>query len=65
MIDLNKIDSIFLCSGPMDMRLGINSLVQKVSALCYENEMANKLFIFCGKDKRNLKIIERNYDGFW
>ncbi len=65
MIDLTKIEAIYLYPGTTDMRKGINGLLGLASSFIDKNNMGNKLFIFCGKDKRNLKILEMDYDGFW
>lgn len=64
MIDLSKIESIFLYTGFTDMRLGVNSLSFKISEFGKEKELVNKLFIFCSKSKRNIKVVEWNYDGY-
>lgn len=39
MIDLSKTEGIFLFSGSTGMRLGINSLVQKVLAISDKNDV--------------------------
>lgn len=65
MIDLSKIESIFLYTGFTDMRLGVNSLSLKISEFGKEKELVNKLFIFCSKSKRNIKVVEWNCDGYW
>lgn len=65
MIDLNKINGIYLYTGKTDLRASIFGL----SIIIQENfpieTMRNKLFVFCSKNKRNIKIIELDYDGFW
>lgn len=65
MIDLSKIDGIYLCLGKTDMRRGIDSLTMIASCYMPVEKMKHKLFIFCGRDKRTLKILEADYDGFW
>lgn len=64
MIDLSEIESIYLYSGYIDMRKGINGLIGLSSEIAGEG-MGHKLFVFCGKRKDSLKILEMDYDGFW
>lgn len=65
MIDLSNIEGIYLYCGTTDMRKGINGLVGLTQEIIEKKDMAHRLFIFCGKDKRNLKILEMDYDGYW
>ena len=65
MIDLSKIDGIFLYTGKTDLRASIFGLSLIIQESFPIETMRNKLFVFCNKDKRNIKIIELDYDGFW
>lgn len=65
MIDLTKIESIYVYAGTTDMRKGITGLLGLAESIIERKEMAHRLFIFCGKDKRNIKILEMDYDGYW
>ncbi len=65
MIDLSKIENIYVYAGVTDMRKGITGLLGLASSIIERKDMAHRLFIFCGKDKRNIKILEMDYDGFW
>lgn len=65
MIELSKIKGIYLFTGKTDLRCGAFTLAQKVLAICPEEDMENKLFLFCSKTKKNLKILEWNFDGYW
>ena len=65
MIDLSKIDGIFLYTGKTDLRASIFGLSLIIQESFPIEMMRNKLFVFCNKDKRNIKIIELDYDGFW
>lgn len=65
MFDLSKVEGIYLFSGYTDMRSGIFALSSIVSNLLKEEEMLNKVFIFCGKDRRNIKVLQIDYDGYW
>lgn len=64
MIDLTKIESIFVYTGYTDLRLGVNSLASLINEYGKDSELSNKLFIFCSKTKRNIKIVEWNCDGY-
>lgn len=65
MIDLSKIDGIYLFSGFTDLRKGINGYIGLASTIMDKKQMPHKLFIFCGRNKRSLKILEMDYDGWW
>lgn len=65
MIDLKDIDGIYLSAGPTDMRKGINGLLGMAQSIMKSEDMSHRLFIFCGKNKRNMKILEVDYDGYW
>ena len=65
MIDLSKIEAIYLYTKITDMRKGITGLLGLAQGLVEKKDMGNRLFIFCGKDKRNIKILEMDYDGYW
>jgi transposase len=61
MIELSKINHIFLYPGMTDMRLGIDGLRHKVTGELEENS----LYVFCGKRKNMIKIIESGRDYVW
>ena len=65
MIDLSKIEGIYLYTEITDMRKGITGLLGLVTSFISKTDMGNRLFIFCGKDKRNIKILQMDYDGYW
>lgn len=65
MIDTSKIEAIYVWSGPTDMRKGVNGLVGLAQSVIEREQMAHRLFIFCGRNKRNIKILEVDYDGYW
>ena len=65
MIDLSKIDGIYLYSGYNDLRMSINGLSILAQSLYKLDDLKHKLFIFCSKKRDNIKIIELDYDGFW
>lgn len=63
MIDLTKIEHIYLYPGMTDMRLGIYGLRKKLLSIDTLNE--NSLYIFCGKSKNQIKIIEITSTSIW
>ena len=65
MIDLSKIEGIYLYSGYTDLRMSISGLSILAQNLYKIDDMKHKLFIFCSKRKDNIKIIELDYDGYW
>ena len=65
MIDLSKIEGIYLYSGYTDLRMSITGLSILAQELYKLSDTRHKLFIFCSKRKNNIKIIELDYDGYW
>ena len=61
MIELTKINHIFLYPGTTDMRLGIDGLRNKINGELDDNS----LYIFCGKRRNMIKIIESGRDYIW
>ena len=56
--------NFYLCHGSVDMRKGIVSLselVRRKMNACPEN---SDVFIFLGKDRRNLKILRHESNGY-
>ena len=56
--------NFYLCHGSVDMRKGIVSLselVRRKMNACPEN---GDVFIFLGKDRRNLKILRHESNGY-
>ena len=63
-----RIDSdlkVILFPGATDFRLGINGLKLKVLSNYADKELTDILFVFCSKDKRQLKILEFDATGVW
>jgi len=65
MIDLSKIENIYLYNGYTDLRKSIDGLVIIINDDFDISELKNKIFIFCNKGKDRLKIIEKDGTGFW
>ena len=63
MIDLSKIEHIYIYPGLTDMRLGIFGLRKKILETS-ELEM-NSLYLFCSMSKNQIKIIEVTNTSTW
>ena len=56
--------SYYLCPGSIDMRKGIYSLYQIVKSEMKRNPLSGEVFIFLGKNRRCIKILHWEKDGF-
>ena len=63
MIDLTKIEHIYIYPGLTDMRLGIFGLRKKILESS-EIEM-NSLYMFCSMSRNQIKIIEVTNSSTW
>jgi len=63
LIDLSNV-KIFLRPGATDMRKQINSLSILASKELSKNIFDNNLFLFCSSNKKHLKILYWNKNGF-
>lgn len=61
MIELNGIAKIYLKPGVTDMRLGIDGLLGLVG----DSAEDNCLYIFCGRNMKNIKILHIEPNGCW
>ncbi|MCD7840522.1 MAG: IS66 family insertion sequence element accessory protein TnpB [Erysipelotrichaceae bacterium] len=65
MIDLSKIDNIYLVPGATDMRKSADGCAAIVQYQLYCNPFSTNIFIFCNKTKNIIKILEWDGNGFW
>ncbi len=65
MIDLTKIENIYLISGYTDMRKQVDGLTSIITLNNNLKLKPNNLFIFCGKDKTKIKVLEIDKTGIW
>lgn len=66
MIDLSKIANIYLVPGFTDMRKQVDGLLSVISVNHTDLELKpNNIFIFCGKSKITIKILEIDDTGVW
>ena len=55
---------IFIKPGPTDMRKQINGLSVLIQEELYHNAMNGNLYVFCNKNRRRLKILYWDRNGF-
>jgi len=66
MIDLSKIENIYLVPGYTDMRKQVDGLLSVLSVDHADLELnTHNLFIFCGKSRVTIKILEIDDTGVW
>lgn len=65
MIELSRIESIYLWTGYIDMRKGFNGLIALAESIVPHESIGHRLFIFCGRRKRSIKALELDSDGWW
>lgn len=63
MIDLSKIEHIYIYPGLTDMRLGIFGLRKKI--LETSELEVNALYMFCSMSRNQIKIIEVTNSSTW
>ena len=56
--------NFYLCEGAVDMRKGIVSLSELVRRKMKCSPETGDVFIFLGKDRRNLKILRHETNGY-
>lgn len=64
MISLKEVDDILLYNGSVDFRKSIDGLASIVSAELDENPFSKTLFLFFSKNKRKVKILYWDRNGF-
>jgi transposase len=55
---------IYLCTSPMDMRKGFDTLAAVVKEFLGQDPLSGHLFLFVGRAKDRLKILYWDADGF-
>lgn len=64
MLDLSKIEQIYLATGKTDLRKGIDGLVAVISEQFELDPYQRALFLFCGSRKDRFKGLLWEKDGF-
>ena len=62
-INWNTIE-IYIKPGPTDMRKQIRSLAVYVTEVAIGDPLSGNLFVFCGKDRRLIKALYWDRNGF-
>ena len=57
--------SIYVKPGSTDMRKQINGLTIQVQEIMEKDPFSGSLFIFCNKQRKILKMIYWDRNGFW
>ena len=65
MVDLKKIKNIYLYASPISLSLGIPLLTNIIETNYTKEEIKDSLFVFFGKRKSQIKIIEIDDTGIW
>ena len=55
---------IYLCTSPVDMRKGFDTLAALVREHLKHDPLSGHLFLFVGRDKDRIKILYWDSDGF-
>ena len=64
MVELNNIDHIYLYPGTTDLRKGRNAL-RHMSLEIAKEDHEHKLFLFCNRKNKLIKIYEKDETGVW
>ena len=65
MINISKIDNIYLAPGYTDLRRSIDGCSAIVKYNMYLDPVSTNIFIFCNKKKKTIKILQWDNTGFW
>ena len=65
MVDIKGLKGIYLYPDTVNFTMGIPALSNLILSQYKESEIIDCLFIFFGKDKKQIKMIEINNDGIW
>ena len=56
---------LYLITGTVDMRMGIDGYIAVVQNRLHINVFDNSIFLFCNKDHSKLKMLYWDSTGFW
>lgn len=65
MLDLSKIENIYLAPGPTDLRKSIDGCSAIVQYTMNLDPFSSSIFIFCNRAKTTIKVLEWDKNGFW
>lgn len=64
MLNIDKVDTVYLACGVMDLRRSIDGLAVVVQTELKLDTFEKALFVFCNKEMNKLKILHF-HNGFW
>jgi transposase len=64
MLNIDKVDTVYLACGATDLRRSIDGLALVVQTELKLNPFDKALFVFCNKQMNKLKILHFD-EGFW
>ncbi|WP_160680933.1 IS66 family insertion sequence element accessory protein TnpB [Clostridium sp. C8-1-8] len=64
MLNIDKVDMVYLACGVTDLRKSIDGLVMIVETALKLDPFEKALFVFCNKQMNRLKILHFD-EGFW
>lgn len=65
MLDLSKIENIYLAPGATDLRKSIDGCSNIVQYQMFLDPFNPSIFIFCNRTKTTIKVLEWDGNGFW
>lgn len=65
MIDYSKVRQIYFYTHPLDMRKGMHGIQILLGCNFSPIEMMYTLFVFCSKNRKQIKIYYENEYGCW
>lgn len=65
MLDLTKIENIYLAPGATDLRKSIDGCSNIVQYQMFLDSFSPSIFIFCNRTKTTIKVLEWDGNGFW
>jgi len=63
-VDLSRIDKIYIAIGYSDLRRGINGYVSIIQNTFKVNPQSGSLFMFCGRRADRIKCLYWDRDGY-
>lgn len=65
MIDVSRIDNVYIAQGYTDLRKGIDGYSTLVSGSMNLDPFSSSIFIFCNRSRDKLKVLFWDGNGFW
>lgn len=65
MLDLSKIENVYLAPGATDLRKSIDGCSNIVQYQMFLDPFSPSIFIFCNRTKTTIKVLEWERNGFW